>query len=115
MRRRSTSLVDLLPTNARGQPLQSRDRRLKRNLAALLPEGWVVKLYARSGLALRHGLVLANSVGIIDSDYVDPVFVIVQNTTNKYISIKNGSRICQGYMDMVPLYHLKDRINISLS
>ena len=73
-----------------------------------IPEGWVVKLYARSGLALRHGLVLANSVGIVDSDYVDPVFVVVQNTTNKYISIKNGSRICQGYMDMVPLYHLKE-------
>ena len=71
-----------------------------------IPEGWVVKLYARSGLAFKQGLVLANSVGIVDSDYVDPVFVIVQNTTNKYITFKNGIRICQGYMDMVPKYNL---------
>ena len=56
-----------------------------------IPEGWVVKLYARSGLAFKQGLVLANSVGIVDSDYVDPVFVIVQNTTNKYITFKNGN------------------------
>ena len=71
-----------------------------------IPEGWVVKLYARSGLAFRHGLVLANSVGIIDSDYVDPVFVIVQNTSNRYVTFKNGDRICQGNMDMAYLYNL---------
>ena len=71
-----------------------------------IPEGWVVRLYARSGLAFRHGLVLANSVGIIDSDYVDPVFVIVQNTSNLYVTFKNGYRICQGNMDMAYLYNL---------
>jgi len=41
MRRRSTSLVDLLPTNVRGQQPQSRVRLLQQNLAAVLPEGWV--------------------------------------------------------------------------
>jgi dUTPase len=51
-------------------------------------------------------LVLANAVGIIDSDYVDPVFVIVQNTSNCSITFKNGTRICQGYMDMIPKYNL---------
>ena len=71
-----------------------------------IPEGWAVKLYARSGLAFRRGLVLANSVGIIDSDYVDPVFVIVQNTSNRYVTFKNGDRICQGNMDMAYLYNL---------
>ena len=73
-----------------------------------IPEGWVIKLYARSGLAFKHGLILANSVGIIDSDYVDPVFIIVQNTTNKYITIKNGTRICQGEMTAVPKYKLNE-------
>jgi dUTP pyrophosphatase len=71
-----------------------------------ISEGWVVKLYARSGLALKQGLVLANAVGIVDSDYVDPVFAIMQNTSNCAITFKDGTRICQGYMDMVPKYNL---------
>ena len=61
--------------------------------------------YPRSSI-YKTPLRLANSVGIIDSDYVDPVFVIVQNTSNRSITFKNGTRICQGYMDMLPLYHL---------
>ena len=73
-----------------------------------IPNGYSMRLYPRSGLALKQGLTLANNVGIIDSDYVDPVFVIVQNTTNKYISIKNETRICQGEMVMVPRYRLNE-------
>jgi len=71
-----------------------------------IPFGWMVRLYARSGLAFKQGLILANSVGIIDSDYVDPVFVMVKNTTSRPIVIKNGTRICQGQMDMVSKYNL---------
>ena len=75
-----------------------------------IPIGWVVRLYARSGLAFKQGLILANSVGIVDSDYVEPIFIIVQNTTNKYITINNGIRICQAEMDMAFNYGLKETI-----
>ena len=44
-----------------------------------IPKGYSVRLYPRSSLALKQGLTLANNVGIIDSDYVEPVFVMVFN------------------------------------
>ena len=39
-------------------------------LAMAIPTAeWVGLVYARSGLAVRHGITLSNSVGVIDSDY----------------------------------------------
>ena len=34
-----------------------------------LPEGYAALLYARSGLATKHGIALSNGVGVIDADY----------------------------------------------
>lgn len=34
-----------------------------------IPDGFVALVYPRSGLAIKHGLVLANGTGVIDSDY----------------------------------------------
>ena len=44
-----------------------------------IPAGYSVRLYPRSSLALKQGLTLANNVGIIDSDYVQPVYMMVYN------------------------------------
>jgi len=60
--------------------------------------GWSIRLHARSGMALRSGLVLTNSEGIIDSDYVSPVLVMMTNVGNKDQAIINGNRICQAEM-----------------
>ncbi len=50
----------------------------------------------RSGLALKQGLTLANNVGIIDSDYVEPVFAMITNISGNTQYIKHNERICQG-------------------
>ena len=60
-----------------------------------IPEGYSVRLHARSGLALKEGLVLANAEGVIDSDYTDELKVMVTAMSNCLVSIPNGSRICQ--------------------
>lgn len=60
-----------------------------------IPEGYSVRLHARSGLALKEGLVLANAEGVIDSDYTDELLVMVTATSSCLVSIPNGSRICQ--------------------
>ena len=44
-----------------------------------IPEGYSVRLHARSGTSLKQGLVLANAEGVIDSDYVEEVMVILHN------------------------------------
>ncbi len=65
-------------------------------LAIELPGPEVAALvYARSGLALRQGLALANGVGVVDSDYRGELCVPVVNLSNEDIRLQNGERIAQ--------------------
>lgn len=61
-----------------------------------LPEGWAGFVQPRSGLALRHGVTVLNSPGLIDSGYRDEVRVILVNTDseNDY-KVTRGDRIAQ--------------------
>ena len=61
-----------------------------------IPKGYSVRLYPRSGLALKQGLTLANNVGIIDWDYVEPVFAMIVNISGDVKYVNNNERICQG-------------------
>lgn len=59
-----------------------------------IPDGYSVRLHARSGAALKTGLVLANSEGVIDSDYTHELMVMV-TAIGSPVSISHGDRICQ--------------------
>jgi len=61
-----------------------------------IPYGYSMRLYPRSGLALKQGLTLANNTGIIDSDYVEPVFAMITNISGTTQYVKHNERICQG-------------------
>ena len=60
-----------------------------------IPNNHSIRLYPRSSLALKQGLTLANNVGIIDSDYVQPVFMMVCNMSGFQQFVTDGERICQ--------------------
>lgn len=60
-----------------------------------IPEGYSVRVHARSGLSLKQGLVLANAEGVIDSDYVEELMVLIWNVSDNGIRIFNGDRIAQ--------------------
>jgi len=61
-----------------------------------IPEGYAGFVQPRSGLALRHGVTLANSPGLIDAGYRDELAVIVINTDPKEdFEINRGDRIAQ--------------------
>ena len=61
-----------------------------------IPEGYAGFVQPRSGLALRHGITLANSPGLIDSGYRDEIAVIVINTDPAAdFEIRRGDRIAQ--------------------
>jgi len=66
-----------------------------------VPEKHVLKLFIRSGLALKKGLSLSNGTGIIDSDYTLETFVMLQNNTDSLVKITNGDRIAQGMLEKV--------------
>ncbi|MDO5041242.1 MAG: dUTP diphosphatase [Peptoniphilus sp.] len=60
-----------------------------------IEEGYEAQIRARSGLALRHGLCLANGIGTIDSDYRGEIKIILINLGKEAVEIKNGDRIAQ--------------------
>jgi dUTP pyrophosphatase len=61
-----------------------------------IPEGYAGFVQPRSGLALRHGITLANSPGLIDAGYRDEIAVIVINTDPaEDFEIRRGDRIAQ--------------------
>jgi dUTP pyrophosphatase len=60
-----------------------------------IPRGFEAQVRARSGLALKKGLALANGVGTIDADYRGEVGVIVVNLGTEPVTIARGERIAQ--------------------
>ena len=52
-------------------------------------------VFARSGLGIRHGLTLSNSVGVIDSDYRGEICVGLVNLSDTAYTIEPGERIAQ--------------------
>ena len=60
-----------------------------------IPKGFSVRLHARSGLALKEGIILSNAEGVIDSDYTQELMVMISATGSPAV-ITSGSRICQG-------------------
>lgn len=68
-----------------------------------IDDGWVLKLYPRSGLGFKFRLQMNNTVGIIDSDYYfsdneGHIFCKLTNDTNenKTVVLKQGDGFCQG-------------------
>ena len=57
--------------------------------------GFEVQLRARSGLAVRHGICLANGIGTIDSDYRGEVKVALINLGQEPFTVHSGDRIAQ--------------------
>ena len=65
-------------------------------IAIELPDnGCAAFLYARSGLGVKHGICLANGVGVIDSDYRGEVCVGLCNVSDKPYVIAPGERVAQ--------------------
>lgn len=61
-----------------------------------IPPGYAGFVQPRSGLALRHGVTLANSPGLIDSGYRDELAVILVNTDPDHdFEVERGDRIAQ--------------------
>ena len=71
-------------------------------IALAVPQGYGAFLFARSGLAVKHGITLRNCVGVIDSDYRGEVMVGLVNLSDKDYHIQKGERICQMVILPIP-------------
>ncbi len=70
----------------------------------LVPTGLAIELpgpdcvalvYARSGLSIKHGLCMANGVGVIDSDYRGELRVPMVNLSDAPYTVQPGERVAQ--------------------
>ncbi len=64
-------------------------------LVTELPHGFVGEITPRSGLALKHGISIVNSPGILDSDYRGEIGVILVNLGQEDFVVKRNDRIAQ--------------------
>ena len=66
-----------------------------------IPEGYEVQVRPRSGLALKHGISMANAVGTIDSDYRGEIGVILINLSKDEYVVQPKERIGQLVLNKV--------------
>ena len=74
-------------------------------LVITVPDGHFLAIFARSSTPLKRGLMVANGVGVIDSDYcgeTDEVKVQVINVTDHPVTVRRGDRIAQGIVLAAP-------------
>lgn len=64
-------------------------------LRLAIPSDFEAQIRPRSGLALKHGITLANTPGTIDSDYRGPLGVILINLGDAPFHVGHGDRIAQ--------------------
>jgi len=74
-------------------------------IKAYMLKGEVLKIYARSSLAINKKLMMANNVAIIDADYYNndgnegEIFISLFNFGNKTATIARGERVAQGVFE----------------
>jgi len=66
--------------------------------AIALPPGYELQIRPRSGLALKHGILLPNSPGTIDEDYRGEIQIIVMNGGAEPFTITPAMRIAQAIL-----------------
>ena len=76
---------------------------VRTGIAILLSEGFEAQIRSRSGLPLRHKVIVANGIGTVDSKYTDEVGVILLNLSNKTVVFESGTRIAQLAVRQVPV------------
>lgn len=67
---------------------------VKTDLCVEIPEGHVGLIVPRSGLG-RKGIMLVNTVGVIDSDYRGEIGITLQNAGSEPVAIAHGDRVAQ--------------------
>ena len=77
------------------------------NLYLEILSGYEGQVRSRSGLALKHGIMVLNSPGTIDANYRGEVGIILKNFGRESFTVKNGDRIAQLVIQEVPNVILK--------
>lgn len=73
-----------------------------------VPDNHVLEMFIRSSVATKKGLVLVNSVGVIDSDYVEESFIALHNISDSLVVVEAGERLAQCRLEETLKYELTE-------
>lgn len=88
---------------------------LPANFIIKIPENYMLLVAARSSLAKRKSLKMANGVGIIDQDYCgeeDEIHLLVHNYSNEDVRIERGERLAQAMFVRIDKAELEEVENM---
>lgn len=78
-------------------------------LAMEIPPGWVLLLFSRSGHGFKHGIRLANCVGVIDSDYRGEIRVkLTSDRSTGFHLALDLDRVAQGVLMQAPIAQFEE-------
>ena len=81
---------------------------VKTGFSISIPIGYEIQVRPRSGLSFKHGIMVVNSPGTIDSDYRGEICVIMMNTQEEPFKISRGDRIAQLILSPVVQAQVKE-------
>lgn len=91
--------IDLLAANAEPMVIAPLARALvPTGLAIALPPDFELQIRPRSGLALKQGIMIANSPGTVDADYRGEIQIIIFNAGDAAFTVTRGMRIAQAVL-----------------
>jgi dUTP pyrophosphatase len=85
-------------------------------LVVEVPVGHFLAIFARSSTPLKKGLIVANGVGVLDSDYCGPtdeLKIQVMNVTTAPVTITIGDRLAQGVVMPYVRVDIEDGVGAS--
>lgn len=81
--------------------IESFDTTIQTGIRVKLEPNWILAIFPRSGLGMKNGVRLKNTVGIIDSDYYNAEnegHIIIKMVTEEDFSLEEGDRFAQGIL-----------------
>lgn len=98
--------MDIYAALAEPIVLQPLERKIiPTGISIALPKGYELQIRSRSGNPIKTGMIIANGIGTIDSDYRGELGVGVINVNKEPITIEHGFKIAQ--IGVQPVYQIK--------
>lgn len=87
--------LDLKSASENTQIFPGETKKIHTGICVEIPTGQVGLVYPRSGLGTKHNIRLANTVGIIDSDYRGEILVFLHNSGDQKVTINKYDKFAQ--------------------
>lgn len=79
---------------------------IRTGLRFAVPDGYVLKVYSRSGHGFRAGVRLGNAVGVIDSDFIGELLIRLHNDSRDVFNVLSGERVAQCMLEKLVEHEL---------